>query len=148
MCPVQCGLTWLFFSVNGRISRQEFWLGYAGAFVVFMLVNLKLADIVFFVRHANVAYRDEIEFGVLMAKFFAAAILVWPLTTIYVKRLHDANLSGVWLFALGGVSFFATRMNIDPWNVIFSTAIVAVGLIPGSRGDNRFGTDPLAHRHA
>jgi uncharacterized membrane protein YhaH (DUF805 family) len=143
---VSSGFTWLFFSVNGRISRQEFWLGYAGAFVVFMLVNLKLADIVFFVRHANVSYRDEIEFVVLMAKFAAAAILVWPLTTIYVKRLHDVNLSGAWLFALGGVSFLATRTNIDPWNIIFSAAIVAIGLIPGSRGDNRFGADPLAHQ--
>jgi uncharacterized membrane protein YhaH (DUF805 family) len=46
------------------------------------------------------------------------------------KRLHDVDRSAWWLFAVILVPFFA----------------LALGLLPGTEGDNRFGADPLPPR--
>jgi uncharacterized membrane protein YhaH (DUF805 family) len=133
---------WYFLSLKSRISRQEFWLGYAGASAILFLLKWKLEDISFYNPTGRVRYSDDIDMALALPKLVAAGILIWPLSAIYVKRLHDLNLSGWWLLFLTAISAVTTITSTDRWNVIFSAAIIILGLIPGTRGSNRFGADP------
>jgi uncharacterized membrane protein YhaH (DUF805 family) len=54
----------------------------------------------------------------------------WIASAVSVKRLHDVDRSAWWLFAVMLVPIF----------------VLALGLIPGTEGDNRFGADPLPPR--
>jgi uncharacterized membrane protein YhaH (DUF805 family) len=122
---------WYFLSFRGRISRQEFWLGYVGVIVILFLLRRPLEDfsIYFFTPTGHPWSDDELLFALVLPKLIAAAISVWLLATISVKRLHDINLSAWWLPVFWLVGFI-------------------LGFIPGNRGSNRFGADPLAPTQA
>ena len=143
-------LVWYFFSVKGRISRQEFWWGYGAVLVVLFLVRWKLEDLLVFMRQpaSGPWYRDELELAIALPKILAALILIWPMTTIYVKRLHDMNLSGWWLPAFIAICYAGANMHAHTWSFGISFALAVIGFMPGSRGGNRFGADPLAHSRA
>ncbi len=57
-------------------------------------------------------------------------LAAWIACAVSIKRLHDVDRSAWWLFAVILVPFFA----------------LALGLLPGTEGDNRFGADPLPPR--
>ena len=134
MSPV---FAWYFLSLNGRISRQEYWLGYLGIFVITLILRR---------RHEAAILHGES--GVVLLLAVLVMILMWPMTTVYVKRLHDFNVSGWWLLIPTAVAAITGIAGTDPSNLIFSAFIVVTGLIPGSRGSNRFGADPVAYRGA
>lgn len=64
-----------------------------------------------------------------------ALLCIWPYLAMQVKRWHDLSLSGWWA-ALGLVPFL---------NYV---VIVGIGLVPGTKGQNRFGPDPLSRQGA
>jgi uncharacterized membrane protein YhaH (DUF805 family) len=139
---------WFFFSLKGRISRQEFWLGYGAAIVVLLLTQWKLTDFFLDLRRplGRPWYRDELDLAIALPTMFVVVILIWPLTAIAVKRLHDCNLSGWCLLVLPALAFIATMTAMESFHGIFSTGIALIGVVRGTRGGNRFGADPLAHR--
>ena len=70
--------------------------------------------------------------GFMIAIVVLILLFLWPTLCVYAKRWHDRNKSGWWtLIALvpivGGI-----------W------MLIECGLLRGTRGDNRFGPDPLA----
>ena len=137
---------WFFLSFRGRISRQEFWLGYAFTIVVMLLMIPLLKDLALLRPAGRAVQREELMIAVLMGTAIATAILLWPLLTLYVKRLHDLNVSGWWL-----VCFFVMMAAIDLTGIMrtdhASVALVgAIGFARGQRGDNRFGPDPIVTR--
>jgi uncharacterized membrane protein YhaH (DUF805 family) len=136
---------WYFLSLKGRISRQEFWLGYGATIVVAFILKWKLEDLFVYMRRpaTGVWYRADLELALALPKILAAAIVLWPLIAIYVKRLHDLNLTGWWLLGLITIHAIAMVIIPDAWIVIFLSNVV-IGLIPGTRGGNRFGVDPRA----
>jgi uncharacterized membrane protein YhaH (DUF805 family) len=138
---------WFFLSVKGRISRQEFWLGYGAAMVILILTQWKLTDFFLDFRRplGRPWYRDELDLALALPTMFVVVILLWPLTAIAVKRLHDCNLSGRWLLLLPALALIATMTAMETFHGIFSSGIALIGVIRGSRGGNRFGDDPLAH---
>jgi uncharacterized membrane protein YhaH (DUF805 family) len=119
---------WYFLSFKGRISRQEFWLGYFAVVIILLLVRRPLEDLsIYFLRPMGRPwYRDELLLALGLPKLVAGAIMIWPLAAISVKRLHDFNFSAWWL-------------------PVFWVGSIILGFIPGNRGSNRFGADPLAH---
>jgi uncharacterized membrane protein YhaH (DUF805 family) len=56
----------------------------------------------------------------------------WMIFAVHTKRLHDMDRSAWWLIAVCLIPGF----------------FLALGLIPGTEGDNRFGPDPLPARPA
>lgn len=123
---------WFFLSFRGRISRQEFWLGYALTIAVMLLLMPQLWD------------NSRKAVGAYLLWVIASAMVLWPLLTLHVKRLHDLNVSGWWL-----VCFCAAVAALNASGIIqtdnASVAMVgAIGLMRGQRGDNRFGPDPIA----
>jgi uncharacterized membrane protein YhaH (DUF805 family) len=136
--------TWFFLSVRGRISRQEFWLGCLTVVaVLWLIVRPAMSVLDDYARSVEPPLSpDDLEqvrqFPLLVAALFA----MWPLTAIYAKRLHDLNLSAWWVVlypASGLVCHFA---GIDNPVVAFVISY-AIGFIPGVKGANRFGDDPL-----
>jgi uncharacterized membrane protein YhaH (DUF805 family) len=136
---------WLFLSLRGRVSRQEFWLGYFGLVVVALILVRALPHPdggIYFPpgdTPDNETWRDEL----LGWPEFISLALTWPVIAIYAKRLHDLNLSAWWLLLLPAVTFMAgtselTRLHIAAYGLL----LVFLGFLPGSGGPNRFGEDP------
>ena len=99
----------------------------------------------------------------------AYALLVVCLLAVMSKRLHDRNRSAWWLLPIyGGVALVAVLDNAVPdtwiateylwtlWNrgVFVTMALLGIAglwlflelfLLPGTRGPNRYGPDPLVN---
>ena len=110
------------FSLNGRITRSDYWLKwYLPAMVLVILAAvldgaLGLAD-------------PQIGVGPITAVIYLA--MFWPSIAVSVKRLHDRDKSG----------WFMLIMLIPIIGFIW--IFVLVGFLRGTQGPNRFGDDPL-----
>jgi uncharacterized membrane protein YhaH (DUF805 family) len=137
---------WFFLSLRGRVSRQEFWLGYFGLVVVALLLvhALPHADgAIYFLpgdTPDNEAWRSEL----LGWPEFISLVLTWPFIAIYAKRLHDLGLSAWWLLLIPVVTFVAGMCELSRLHIVaYCVLLLLLGLLPGSTGPNRFGEDPL-----
>jgi uncharacterized membrane protein YhaH (DUF805 family) len=145
-------LAWFFLSLNGRVSRQEFWLGYVGIIVVALILVRSLphaSSAIYFLpgdTPDDEAWRSELfSFG--WPEYISLA-LTWPVIAIYAKRLHDLNLSAWWLLSLPAVTFVAGLSEFNRLHVVaYFLLLLVLGFLPGSSGPNRFGEDPLARSH-
>ncbi len=98
----------------GRTSRADFWwVALFTAQVVFVGALLE--------AHMKV-------FGADLMALYVCATLV-PFTAIGVRRLHDANLSGWWVF-----------VGLVP--IVGQLIALVFFLTPGTDGPNRYGDDP------
>jgi uncharacterized membrane protein YhaH (DUF805 family) len=119
--PGRLGLRPLYFGLHGRITRATFWLhGVAGLFWLGVLLVMLL-------EIAGVPADTAAALAVLL--------LVWPNIAISVKRLHDFDFSGWW----------AAANLVAPLGSL--VVMLVDGIVPGTRGPNRFGADPRVHRH-
>jgi uncharacterized membrane protein YhaH (DUF805 family) len=140
---------WFFLSLRGRVSRQEFWLGYVGIVVVALVLVRSLphpGGAIYFLpgdTPDDEASRSELfSFG--LPEFISLA-LTWPIIAIYAKRLHDLNLSAWWLLLLPAVIFVAGLGEFNRLHVVaYFLLLLVLGFLPGSNGPNRFGEDPRA----
>lgn len=109
-------LRWLLFSMSGRIPRRVFWLSSIAITVAFYLL-LVLA----------IQLPDEVALFVLLGSY---ALFLWINLALLVKRWHDRDKSGFWVF----ISFIPV---IGPvWQ------FVETGLLRGTYGENDYGRDP------
>jgi uncharacterized membrane protein YhaH (DUF805 family) len=142
----------LLFSGNGRIGRQEFWVGF--------LILLGVGVVLNFIP----------VIGGLIG-----LVTIWCWVVLYAKRLHDMGKSG-WLqlipygvgaaaiigaFVTGGMAIIAAAAqgdNVDPTTMIAGLGGAAlflggaclvslifllwVGLSGGQAGDNQYGPPP------
>lgn len=137
------------FSPAGRVSRKDYWLRW--------IVPSTLATVV-------TSFLDAAA-GVTAFGPFLTLALFWPNMAITAKRYHDRGMSGWWvlwsILIVGGAGllvFSATETllygNIvgawfGAWIGLYvgTFAMIAFALIvyflPGERGANRFGPDPL-----
>lgn len=140
------------FSPNGRVSRKGYWLGWilpsAALGVVASVIDAAMGDP-----------------ATGTASTITTLLTVWPNFAITIKRYHDRGMSGWWvlwsILIVGGAGllvFSATETllygNIvgawfGAWIGLYvgTFAMIAFALIvyflPGERGANRFGPDPL-----
>ena len=103
------GILRLFFSLHGRVSRVWYWV----------------MDIIVSVLVVWLAETESLVAAALVLVF------LWPKIAISVKRWHDRNGSGWWVF-----------INLIPivgpiW------ALVEQGFLRGTQGPNDYGDDPL-----
>jgi uncharacterized membrane protein YhaH (DUF805 family) len=134
------GFAWYLLSFRGRICRQEFWLGFVGAIVVLLLLRRPLEDIgvSYFRPIGRPWYRDELDLALALPKLVTVGLLTWPVAAIFVKRLHDLNVSGWWLMILPALSAATEVTSLDRWHVLSWVGVIIIGLMPGTPGDNRF----------
>lgn len=124
---------WFFLFVKGRISRQEFGLGFFGLVLVDMLV----------IRFgAGPRYGDSgppaDELSILRLLLMLS---LWPFAAILVKRLHDLNVSGWWALTVLGIPHLAAALHVKYW-IPYLALVVTLCTLRGSKGDNRFGRAP------
>jgi len=109
---------WLLFSFQGRISRKTFWIFNGFIFIAGMMLGLMTEPV------------NSIE-DISNAHIFFMVWMLWPNMAIQAKRWHDHDKSALWLL----VNFIP---YIGPlW------ALASNGITPGTKGENRFGPDPL-----
>lgn len=144
-----------YFQAKGRVSRKQFWLKF---FLPYLAVSLAagvvkgLLDAIEPI--AGVAWNGAITF-----------VGTYASVCVYAKRFHDRNMSGWWALwfmlligvpaATGFISYFVPG-TFGP-NALGMTAMAAftfaglaalvqlviVGLLPGTKGPNKYGADPL-----
>jgi uncharacterized membrane protein YhaH (DUF805 family) len=110
----------LFFSLQGRVSRRQYWL-----FGVLALIGLA------FLGHALLGIT---RVRAQTADLLINLLLVWPALAVSVKRWHDRDKSGWWVL-----------LNLVPV-IGWLWALIDNGFLRGTHGPNRFGEDPLAPR--
>ncbi len=97
----------ILFSFDGRINRKTYWAFYIPVFILCTLTGI--------------GYKD---WNAL--RFLVVLILLWPGIAIQIKRWHDRNKSGYWVF----INF------IPVIGAIWVT--IELGFLPGTKGKNRF----------
>lgn len=113
----QPSIFWLFFGLSGRISRAAF-----------LLAGLLMMVVTTFVLY-RLSVAQEVGRGLeLWESIFGIVVFVslWCQAALAVKRLHDVGRQGLW----------AVVMFIPPINFF---AFIALCLIPGEEGPNKYG---------
>jgi len=118
-----------FAQFNGRSTRSEFWW-----FQVAWLIGIFVLGFVF----GMLAEDDNPVSWIVWAciVLFILGMIV-PGLAVTVRRLHDRNMSGLWL-----IPFLVVGI-IPELNSLALVAFWIVMALPGTTGDNRFGPDPL-----
>jgi uncharacterized membrane protein YhaH (DUF805 family) len=112
---------YLFTSFEGRISRQQFWIG--------VLIQLGIAIVLGIIDVLAGTYSVHNSIG-LLSGIWSIASIYFNLV-IYTKRWHDRGKSGWWSLIL----------LIPIVGVIW--LIIELGCLPGTPGASRYGPDPL-----
>jgi uncharacterized membrane protein YhaH (DUF805 family) len=135
---------------RGRMNRARYWNAILSVLGLSIVLGL-IAGI------THVAIQRDVPGTVLTfisgAMFLALAA---PLYFIAIKRLHDRNKSGHWLWmlylapgALNMLGQLAVAQGASPVGRavmlagICIWAVVEIGFLRGTAGPNRFGPDPL-----
>src|SRR5262245_49616564 len=148
-------LAWLLFSFRGRIPRKWYWLAQAILWAPAIVETL--------VTYSPALPKQPEPPAPLLTVL--NLVLWFPALAVTVKRLNDRG-HPVWVAGIWVASFFAPVLSAylaaylglltDPmtwgrlvWGLFVFTLIVwawffiDLGLLPGERGPNRYGPDPL-----
>ena len=129
------------FRVKGRIGRKDFLIRvvvvyvFGAGFLAIMGNNI-----------TNLTQRGNES----IANIFAIVLLVFSIilnvayVMLCIRRLHDLNMSGLWLIAVIGFVIVAAGAHPSaPFILPFLFNLLLVSL-RGTVGSNRFGADPLS----
>jgi len=148
---------WLF-TFHGRIGRGRWWL----AFLVQLIIIVAAGAVAGFIatggQPETVPPRDTAPPSAILIMIGALVITTWISLATSAKRLHDLGFSGWWILPLYAVSMAGSGLSgaVPPSSGPAGLALTAValaltfgpilflGAVPGKRGENRFGADPLA----
>jgi uncharacterized membrane protein YhaH (DUF805 family) len=116
---------YLLTSFSGRINRAKFWAGVGVLWVVTIVAQI--IDAV--TGMVLIPLQDGQGFGPLTTIMLLVSIYVG--LALYTKRWHDRDKSGWW----------SLIMLVPIVGAIW--LLVECGILPGTKGPNRFGPDPL-----
>ena len=149
-------------SPNGRVSRGGIWI-FTGAMIAAMVASMAID---------HVLGTGGVGEDSGLVEMIVSLLLFWPSIAVSIKRFHDRNMTGWWyliliilMIAAGiagvfiGVAMGAELGDIETMSnaellVAVWPAFVGMGLVglywfvvqmvlPGTRGDNKYGPDPL-----
>jgi uncharacterized membrane protein YhaH (DUF805 family) len=146
----------ILFSFEGRIGRGTYWLA-----ILALIVAVLVLTIAPFLLNSEAAA----VLVLALTSQFVWLLSLWPILAVGAKRLHDRNKNGWWLlvfwllpFALfvGGFSIVFFDDPRTGRSGDFSTGLIVVlaslppalwgivelGILPGTKGPNRYGVDP------
>lgn len=141
------------FSVQGRISRSQYWLKW-------FLPVIAITAVLYIILIATVVSGSTAGAGVVgVLLLLFSLITLWPSIAVSVKRIHDRNKSGWLVLALYAplilyylLMFTAGQQN--PATIIVALIMFGVGIwffvefgcMRGTIGENRYGPDPVLHK--
>jgi uncharacterized membrane protein YhaH (DUF805 family) len=148
----------LFFGFEGRINRAKFWL--ATLVYVFLDTTVKAAISAF---GGLGRFHAGFSHPVLIQTLYIGLELGFGLSFLAIgaKRLHDRDKSGWWLLlfcvvalAVMGVGNVLAKELHSPGSAVALLILtdvsfvgwfaIELGCLPGTRGINRYGRNPLA----
>ena len=128
---------------EGRASRSEFWywvLFYYGFIAASALI------IIFYQNISKTEFQSEPDFpfeGIIFI-FTFSIISLFPYLAVLVRRLHDINQSGTWVWALIIVGFLSRipiigfEFLIIP-HLILNIAVLILCMKDGDKKNNKYG---------
>jgi uncharacterized membrane protein YhaH (DUF805 family) len=149
-------LNWarLLLSSSGRIDRASWWIASCALLIAGAIV-LKLIDVFDYDRLVAATNTFlAVSIGLILVILFV--LLLYALLAVGVKRLHDRNKRGWWVFLFLLVPVLAFVIGaLAPdlgaeltWSGIAIVAILGVwalielGVLSGTAGPNRYGSAP------
>ena len=105
------------FTFKGRATRKEFWTYVISAYLIQLIVSIFCAIIL--VVMEKISYDIAQVFGVLLIilQLILNICLIIPGISVSVRRLHDLNLTGFWLWYLSplglSIVFMVNLLNLD-----------------------------------
>jgi uncharacterized membrane protein YhaH (DUF805 family) len=147
-----------FFGFEGRINRAKCWRATAlNFFCLLMFMLLVPLNIGSSFRDADPKWAIPFTIALLLGTLGPAIIIsAWCFAAIAIKRLHDRDKSGWWIalfFIVPSLleklwdwldnptaAFFVSLLGF----VLSVWSFVEIFCLRGTRGPNRFGSDPLA----
>ena len=145
---------YLYSSFDGRISRKPYWL----ASIPLILIGLVLAGMQMAVSDG---FTRLPSFGYRFGLFIVETALWYPIAALMVKRLHDRNRPGAYVWLLIGPALVMGVTELfgitsDPTNptalddafgifalIVLLLFLVELGFRRGTVGPNLYGPDPL-----
>ena len=157
-------------SVKGRSSRVEFWL-----WILFVLLTSVLASMALSATSLTDSDTAYVLRAYILRISVVVLLSIWGLVvigltfTLSVRRFHDVNLAGspaylllflvvFYILRVGAGLFWPFAYNFldndllvksafyGSWICLF--AILVVGLIPGTKGPNKYGSPPVKREAA
>jgi len=124
---------------RGRAPRAEYWW-----FVLFEILALVVVPFLYGLLHFLFIGSGVIAEAAVVALVLTGFALLLPHLAVTVRRLHDIDISGWWLvpFFLTGLFVMASEV-ISFVHFLLTIALLIATLVPGDKGHNRFGADPL-----
>lgn len=131
-------LTYNYARFSGRARRKEYWMFQLFNIPFFLLINILLINI-----------QSPLSEILYIFSILLTLVLFLPQISVTVRRLHDINKSGGWVF-LSVPVYLRDMLKIMHWP---STAIMTIAIIgsiillvmmimPGNEGENQYGPDP------
>ena len=165
---------WFLFRFEGRINRAKYWLAalIILCWMMFVLVLLAAFGKIFGIADRGYAFdifgiaasfqfaaHDPASKTTLFPQIITipmTVVFAWAYAATSIKRLHDRNKSGWWtvpfVVAPGlfgrfedwlGDSSAAAVLGLAVF-VLYIWGFIEMAFLKGTRGPNRFGSDPLA----
>jgi uncharacterized membrane protein YhaH (DUF805 family) len=135
---------------TGRAPRAEFWWFYLGTLVAYLVAMI-----------VDSLVGIELLGPYGLFTLLIAVALILPGLAATVRRLHDTNRSGWWVLiavvpyfimgvmmgrsmASGDTAGMASAGLVGLIALAGGIAMIVFMVLPGNKGDNRFGPDPYA----
>ena len=117
---------------SGRASRSEYWWFYLAFIIAAIICTIPLIWLANNMRVPGAFYGDVRS--LYLPYYIPIAILVLatfvPFLAVSVRRLHDSNKRGWWYL-----------VTLVPY--VGGLIYLVLMVLPGTKGANRFGPDPL-----
>ncbi|HKY85635.1 MAG TPA: DUF805 domain-containing protein [Pseudorhodoplanes sp.] len=140
-------LKYLFTNFSGRIGRQQFWIALATVIVVWIAVRFGTAELM---DRSSV----DTAYFLIVGMAVISLLLLLAVIPVLIKRLHDRNKSGhyLWLLLAAVVVSLSMPRADEPLPVLLAKLVLAaiwlwyfveLGFFRGTPGANAHGPDPL-----
>lgn len=142
----------LYLTTDGRIGRQEFWIGSIGLIVIGIVAALIVAAI----------FGWQPSTAGLVANFIISLILAYPSYALMAKRFQDREKPATYAAIVIGINIVISFLGLfgigagDPTQpsalgIIFGLVMLAIaiwvivelGFLRGTVGANAYGPDPV-----
>jgi uncharacterized membrane protein YhaH (DUF805 family) len=152
--------TWYLFSFEGRINRAKFWLAPLIWFAAIYSSMTIFTWVIFGILLATGNHSHSVSMTMPPVFYLAVSPLlvsfVWLFAATTIKRLHDRAKSGWWLALFLIAPSLLGKLSgwLDYGPLAALVSVLDIGLcvwcfvelfcLRGTKGPNRFGSDPLA----
>lgn len=126
-------ITKKYFQLKGRANRKEYVIFVAIYFILESIIDITELTI----------KQDLLKMFITITIITVLAYLAIPSITIIVRRLHDLNLSGFWIFLdipIIMILYLLKHQNIGI-TVSWIVSLILL-LFKGTKGTNKYGEEP------